>query len=426
MNIEEIYKIYLEYPSVQTDTRKLNNGDIYFALKGENFNGNYFVKQAFEKGANYCIVDEIEYQLNEKCILVEDVLSCLQALATHHRKQFTIPFIAITGSNGKTTTKELLMAVLSSKYKTYATEGNLNNHIGVPLTILKIKKDAQVAIIEMGANHQKEIAFYCDIALPTHGLINNCGKAHLEGFGGIEGVKKGKGELYQFLKNNNGIIFRNADLTYLEEMSIGIEQQITYGEQTASFTGKSYTENSFLQVAILTKGLECNIHTQLVGEYNLANVLGAVAVGSTFDIHINDIKKSIEAYSPSNSRSQLIKIGTNTIILDAYNANPTSMVSAINNFSQLDYPNKIIMIGAMMELGDESIEEHQKIIDLLVQSNWKQVVLVGGNFNVVKHSFIYFENSTLAQKWYNESAFENTAFLIKGSRAFQMEKIINL
>ena len=425
MNIEEIYKIYLEYPSVQTDTRKLNNGDIYFALKGENFNGNHFVNQAFEKGANYCVVDEIECQINDKCILVEDVLSCLQALATHHRKQFAIPFIAITGSNGKTTTKELMMAVLSSKYKTYATEGNLNNHIGVPLTILKIKKDAQMAIIEMGANHQKEIAFYCNIALPTHGLINNCGKAHLEGFGGIEGVKKGKGELYDFLKNKDGIIFRNSDLEYLNEMSIGIDKQVTYGEHHASFTGKSYTENSFLQVAVLTKGLECTIHTQLVGEYNLANVLGAVAVGSTFDIHINDIKKSIEEYNPSNSRSQLMKIGTNTVILDAYNANPTSMVSAINNFSQLDYPNKIIMIGAMMELGDESINEHQKIIELLEQSNWKQVVLVGGNFNVVKHSFIYFENSTLAQKWFVESAFHNTAFLIKGSRAFQMEKIIN-
>ena len=425
MNIEEIYKIYLEYPSVQTDTRKLNSGDIYFALKGENFNGNHFVSQAFEKGANYCVVDEVEYQINDKCILVEDVLSCLQALATHHRKQFAIPFIAITGSNGKTTTKELMMAVLSSKYKTYATEGNLNNHIGVPLTILKIKKDAQMAIIEMGANHQKEIAFYCNIALPTHGLINNCGKAHLEGFGGIEGVKKGKGELYDFLKNKEGIIFRNSDLEYLNEMSIGIDKQVTYGEHQANFTGKSYTENSFLQVAVLTKGLECTIHTQLVGEYNLANVLGAVAVGSTFDIHINDIKKSIEEYNPSNSRSQLMKIGTNTVILDAYNANPTSMVSAINNFSQLDYPNKIIMIGAMMELGDESINEHQKIIELLEQSNWKQVVLVGGNFNVVKHSFIYFENSTLAQKWFVESAFQNTAFLIKGSRAFQMEKIIN-
>ena len=225
--------------------------------------------------------------------------------------------------------------------------------------------------------------------------------------------------------DNFRTIFRNSDLEYLNEMSIGIDKQVTYGEHQANFTGKSYTENSFLQVAVLTKGLECTIHTQLVGEYNLANVLGAVAVGSTFDIHINDIKKSIEEYNPSNSRSQLMKIGTNTVILDAYNANPTSMVSAINNFSQLDYPNKIIMIGAMMELGDESINEHQKIIELLEQSNWKQVVLVGGNFNVVKHSFIYFENSTLAQKWFVESAFHNTAFLIKGSRAFQMEKIIN-
>jgi UDP-N-acetylmuramoyl-tripeptide--D-alanyl-D-alanine ligase len=424
MKMDELYKIYLQHPHVQTDTRKLQEGDLYVALKGANFDGNQFAKQALDMGASYAIIDDETYYINEKTILVPDGLKCLQALAHFHRKQFDIPFIAITGSNGKTTTKELIHTVLKSKYITYATVGNLNNHIGVPLTILKIKKDAEIAIIEMGANHQKEIESYCEIALPTHGIINNCGKAHLEGFGGIEGVRKGKGELYDFIRNSGGTIFINADFDYLLEMAKDIQHQISYGSNQADFIGKIASSQPFLQVAILNHQKECVIKTQLVGAYNFPNVMAAVAIGSTFNIAIDEIKKSIEQYMPDNSRSQLITIGSNTIILDAYNANPTSMHAAIVNFAQADFPNKVIILGAMMELGGDSLKEHQQIIQLLQQSNWNHVVLVGGHFKEVNHSFLYFENAMEAGTWYKNQAFTHTAFLIKGSRHFAMEKVL--
>ncbi len=424
MNISELYHIYIQYPNVQTDTRKLKEGDIYFALKGDNFDGNKFASQALQLGASYAVIDDERFYINEKTIVVANVLDALQMLARHHRQQFDIPFLAITGSNGKTTTKELVNAVLSSQYKTYATEGNLNNHIGIPLTILKIRKDAEMAIIEMGANHQKEIEGYCKIALPTHAIINNCGKAHLEGFGGIEGVRKGKGELYDYIRSTNGTIFINTDLDYLAEMAAGIEIQIGYGSGNAQYTGKIFSNNPFLQVAVLTPQKECLIKTQLVGEYNFANIMAAVAVGSTFNISIDKIRTAIENYTPGNSRSQLIKLGTNTIILDAYNANPSSMQAAINNFVQADYPNKIVILGAMMELGEESIQEHQQIVNLLEQNNWNKVILVGGNFKHVRHGFAYFENAAEAASWYKEQVFENTAFLIKGSRSFAMEKVL--
>jgi UDP-N-acetylmuramoyl-tripeptide--D-alanyl-D-alanine ligase len=424
MTIEALYQIYLSYPNVQTDTRKLKTGDIYFALKGENFNGNQFAQQAIKQGAAYAIIDEVQHQYNEQCILVNDVLKTLQALAAYHRQQFDIPFIAITGSNGKTTTKELILAVLSSTYKTYATEGNLNNHIGVPLTILKIRQDAQMVIIEMGANHQKEIESYCLIAKPTHALINNCGKAHLEGFGGIEGVRKGKGELYDFIRATKGIVFRNTDLDYLAQMSAGIEHQILYGEHESMYRGRAMMEDGFLRVAILQSQQECLIKTQLVGDYNFSNVMAAIAIGRTFSISMSVIKQSIEAYAPSNSRSQLVLYGSNKIILDAYNANPSSVQLAIKNFAVSDYPNKVIMLGAMKELGNESIEEHQQIIEQLKQTNWNEVVLVGGDFEKVKHPFIYFEDAFAAKNWFIEKRFEQTAVLIKGSRAFTMEKII--
>lgn len=424
MNISELYHLYTQYPSVQTDTRKLQQGDIYFALKGDNFDGNKFAKQALDLGARYAVIDNEAFYINEKTIVVTDVLETLQMLAKYHRQQFDIPFLAITGSNGKTTTKELVNAVLSSQYKTYATEGNLNNHIGVPLTILKIEKNAEMAIIEMGANHQKEIEGYCKIALPTHAIINNCGKAHLEGFGGIEGVRKGKGELYDYIRSTNGIIFINTDLDYLADMAKGIEKQVSYGSGNAQYTGKIFSNDPFLQVAVLTPQKECLIKTQLVGGYNFANIMAAVAVGSTFNITIDKIRTALENYTPSNSRSQLIKQGTNTIILDAYNANPSSMLAAINNFVQADYANKIVILGAMMELGEESIQEHQQIVNLLEQNNWNKVILVGGNFKNVRHAFTYFDNAAEAALWYKKQAFENTAFLIKGSRSFAMEKVL--
>jgi UDP-N-acetylmuramoyl-tripeptide--D-alanyl-D-alanine ligase len=426
MQITQLYNIYQQYPSVQTDTRKLKQGDIFFALKGDNFNGNTFTRQAIATGAAYAVIDEKEYEIPGKTFLVDDVLKALQQLAKHHREQCNIPFIAITGSNGKTTTKELIHAVLSSSYKTYTTEGNLNNHIGIPLTILKIKMDAEIAVIEMGANHIGEIAGYCTYALPTHGLITNCGKAHLEGFGGIEGVKKGKGELFDYLRTlKNGTAFIMQDYDYLRDMSKGISKVITYGTtEVADIAGKLKQSEPFLETE-LTKGAGATvIKTQLVGEYNLPNVLAAVAVGKTFTVTDEKIKSSIENYTPSNSRSQLVTKGSNKIILDAYNANPSSMKLAIENFAKLHAGNKVLMLGAMAELGNESLNEHKSIADLIKQFTWKQVVLVGGDFLKIEHPFIAFENALLAKEWQQQQHFENTHFLIKGSRSMQMEKIL--
>jgi len=424
--IEDIYNIYQRHPSIQTDTRKLKAGDIFFALKGPNFNGNAFAKQAIDIGAAYVVIDEKEYEIPGKTFLVPDVLLALQQLALHHRKQFDFPFIAITGSNGKTTTKELIHAVLSSKFKTYTTEGNLNNHIGVPLTILKIKPDAQMAVIEMGANHLKEIAGYCQIALPTHGLITNCGKAHLEGFGSEEGVKKGKGELFDYLRTlTHGFAFVMWDYDYLQEMSKGISGIIKYGTKDNDHViGKILPNENFLKVQI-TQGLDDGIiSTQLVGEYNLPNVLAAVTIGKFFEVPEGKIKAAIENYTPSNSRSQLIEKDSNKIILDAYNANPSSMKLAIENFARKNSENKILMLGAMAELGKQSLQEHQEIIDLIKKYSWKEVVLVGGDFLKLSHPFLSFENSLQAKEWFSKQQFQNSYILVKGSRSLQMEKIL--
>ncbi len=425
MSIEQLYKIYKQYPSVQTDTRKLKEGDIFFALKGDNFNGNVFAQQALDAGAAYAVIDEAGFEIPGKTILVENALEALQQLAKHHREQFTIPFIAITGSNGKTTTKELIHAVLSSSYKTYTTDGNLNNHIGVPLTILKIKEDAKMAVIEMGANHQKEIESYCVYAKPTHGLITNCGKAHLEGFGGIEGVKKGKGELFDYLRSNNGTAFVLWDYDYLQQMSKGISGVIKYGTKEGEHViGEVKKSDPYLDVGI-TLGLEpTTIHTQLVGEYNLPNVLAAVTIGKFFNVPEQKIKTALENYSPSNSRSQLIEKGSNKIILDAYNANPSSMKLAIENFSKIKGDNKVLMLGAMAELGEESLKEHKNIIEVIQQNNWKAVVLVGGDFLKTNHSYLSFNNSAEAKIWLAQQHFENTHLLVKGSRSMQMEKVL--
>ncbi len=424
LNTAALYDIYLQHPGIQTDTRKLKNGDVFFALKGPNFNGNTFALQALEAGAAYAIVDEEEHAKNDRCILVDDVLTTLQQLALHHRKQFDIPFIAITGSNGKTTTKELLTTVLRKKYITYATEGNLNNHIGVPLTILKIKKDAQMAVIEMGANHLKEIAGYCRVALPTHGIITNCGKAHIEGFGGIEGVRKGKGELYDYLRDTGGTIFRNTDLTYLEEMAKGISTQITYGSTNAQYIGKPLMQGSFLDVAVLTTHAETTIHTQLVGDYNFPNVMLAVAAGLHFKIGIDPIREAIESYSPDNSRSQWLQKGSNKIILDAYNANPTSMRAAINNFALTDLENKILWLGAMKEMGPEEYNEHAQLVEFIAQNNWQQVILVGKEFAGLERSYLRFDTSAQAAEYVKEHVPAHSAILIKGSRGSKMEVLL--
>jgi len=431
MEISELYKLYQRHPSIQTDTRKLKKGDIFFALKGPNYNANLFAGQALEGGAEYVIVDEELGQPDDRIIKVADTLITLQDLAGYHRMQFentnaekNIPFIAITGSNGKTTSKELVHAVLSTTYKTYTTEGNLNNHIGIPLTLLKIKSDAEIAIIEMGANHQKEIEGYCRYTRPTHGIITNCGKAHLEGFGGIEGIKKGKGELFDYLRANNGTAFVMWDYDYLQEMSAGIPHITTYGTKAASITGVVKSSSGLLEVSI-TKGANLDsIKTNLVGEYNLPNVLLAVAVGNYFNVPEEKIKMALQNYVPSNSRSQLIKKDSNKIILDAYNANPTSMKAAIENFAKMDGGNKVLLLGGMMELGQESLFEHQQLVDLIKKYSWKDVVLVGGDFKNTAHPFLNFNNSVEAKEWYRQQHYTNTNLLIKGSRSTQMEKVL--
>jgi UDP-N-acetylmuramoyl-tripeptide--D-alanyl-D-alanine ligase len=425
MTIDQLYAIYKQYPSVQTDTRKLKPGDIFFALKGPNFNGNAFAKSALEAGAAYAVIDEEVDPADNRLLQVDDVLTALQELALHHRSQFNIPFIGITGSNGKTTTKELVHAVLSSTYTTYTTQGNLNNHIGVPLTLLSIKSDAEMAVIEMGANHLKEIESYCRIALPTHGIITNCGKAHLEGFGSLEGVRKAKGELYDFLRAHNGTAFVMWDYDYLQSMSKGIGSIIKYGTVPDSdITGNLVQSEPYLSVTITKGAAIADMKTQLVGNYNLPNIIAAVAVGKFFKVNDATIKQSIEQYAPSNSRSQLVKQNGNNIILDAYNANPTSMRAAIENFASLQATHKVLMLGGMMELGTDSLDEHRAIVDLIKKYNWEEVVLVGGDFLKIDHPFTKMNSSAEAAAWYRSRRFNDTYFLIKGSRSMQMEKVL--
>ncbi len=445
MTIEPLYEIYLRHPSIQTDTRQLRRGDLFFALKGPNFNGNAFAARALELGAAYAILDETPEGLElippytaDQLILVPDVLTTLQQLALHHRCQFNIPFLAITGSNGKTTTKELIHAVLSSTFTTYTTKGNLNNHIGIPLTVLSVRRDAQFAVIEMGANHQKEIEGYCAYTLPTHGIITNIGKAHLEGFGGIEGVKKGKGELFDFLRETRGTAFVLTDSPDLPAMSRDIPNIISYGTRDADFVGVAINtgHDAFLRVNIMNGANTGPIHTRLVGDYNLPNVLVAVAVGKHFGVPDDKIRQSLEQYTPGNSRSQLIEKDGNHIILDAYNANPSSMRAAIENFARLpiatpdhktpaaSLDHKVLILGAMAELGPESLAEHQGIIDLIARYAWQQVVLVGGDFRKLSHPWLSFANSKEAGHWLAGVGLTGSYLLIKGSRSMQMEEVL--
>jgi UDP-N-acetylmuramoyl-tripeptide--D-alanyl-D-alanine ligase len=431
MTIEELYAIYLQNPSVQTDTRQLKAGDLFFALKGPNFNANQLALKALEAGARYAIVDEAPMEEPHPGILqVENVLQTLQQLAGFHRRQFDIPFIAITGSNGKTTTKELIHSVLSTTHVTYTTQGNLNNHIGIPLTLLRIGKNAQMAVIEMGANHIGEIAGYCTYVLPTHGIITNAGKAHLEGFGSIEGVRKGKGELYDHLRKIGGTAFVMWDYDYIREMSKGIPHLVKYGDGT--FTGDSAEDvvgnaagnSNFLEVTIRKGAHIPLIKTHLVGDYNLPNVLAAVAVGKHFSVDDEDILQAVEAYTPTNSRSQMILYGTNNIILDAYNANPSSMAAAIENFARMQVSGKVLLLGAMKELGGESVREHQQLVHLIDRYPWQAVALVGGDFARVRHPYTFLPDTAAARNWLLEQAFEHATILIKGSRGIAMENVL--
>ena len=420
MEIDALYELYKQHPSVVTDTRKIKKGDIFFALKGPSYNGNEYAQQAVDLGASFAVVDEPIYTGNN-LLLVDDVLKTLQLLAKKHRSNFTIPFIAITGSNGKTTTKELVHAVLSTQYATSTTLGNLNNHIGIPLTILAIQPGTEIAVIEMGANHLKEIEGYCTYADPSHGLITNIGKAHIEGFGSEEGVKKGKGELFQHLKESGGTAFVFSDQPALVDLSKGIANIISYGTKDTDVVGKAISTNFHLEVLMED---DLVIKTQLTGDYNLPNVLAAVTIGRFFKISDAKIKSAIELYSPTNSRSQLVEADGNKIIMDAYNANPSSMKAAIENFAGLPGDNKILILGGMAEMGANSIEEHTSVIKLINQYKWKQVVLVGKDYIDLPEGFLHFESSTAAATWYKNQNFTDSSILLKGSRNLQMEKVL--
>lgn len=422
--IPQLYKAFLECTGVTTDSRNIQPGQLFIGLKGPKFDGNTFAAKALEAGAKYALIDDPAYKINEFTLLVPNALEALQQLGLHHRRQFNIPVIAITGSNGKTTTKELVHAVLSTQYKTYTTKGNLNNHIGIPLTLLSIQPDAEIAVIEMGANHQKEIAAYCSYTEPTHGLITNCGKAHLEGFGGVEGVRKGKGELFDWLRSSKGTAFICDDFDYFHNMSKGLAEIHWYGTSNGEVVGKVLASEPFLQVSI-EKGLNISIiNTHLVGAYNIYNVLVAATVGKYFAVNDANIVRAIEAYTPTNSRSQLLEKNGNYIILDAYNANPTSMAAAIENFAKLQAENKILFLGGMMELGADSKQEHAQLIELIQQHQWKDVILVGGDFARILHPYRYFETSAEAAAWWKAQQSTGNYLLIKGSRSMQMEKIV--
>ncbi len=423
MNTEDLHKRFIASSGVCTDTRKIFDGCLFFALRGENFNGNSFAKQALQKGASYAIIDEEEFHVEEgKTLLVEDVLSTLQKLAIFHRNHLNIPILSLTGSNGKTTTKELINAVLSQIFNVTATKGNLNNHIGVPLTLLSMNKDTEIGVVEMGANHVGEIALLSGIAQPDMGYITNFGKAHLEGFGGVQGVIKGKSELYDYLKQHNGLIFLNADDPKQVEI-VGGHRHFSFDRTSGSNVLVQLIDiHPFLKVSYK----ETIIQTNLVGTYNFSNVAAAIAVGDYFNVPESDIKKAIEKYVPSNNRSQIISKRTNTIVLDAYNANPTSMEAALKNFSLLT-GDKMAFLGDMFELGDESQKEHQFIADLASSLGIDHVILIGKHFSRVitnEQAIIY--NSFEAFEEDNFDFPENTSILIKGSRGMALERIVDL
>lgn len=422
--IEEIYSLYLQYPVVCTDTRNIKQNSIFFALKGANFNANTFAKEAIGLGAKYAIIDE-ETHYTDGCILVDNVLTTLQKLANHHRNQAKIPFIGITGSNGKTTTKELTAAVLSKKYKTLFTQGNLNNHIGVPLTLLSLKKEHEIAIIEMGANHQGEIAELCRIAEPDYGIITNIGKAHLEGFGGPEGVIKAKSELYKFIKSTGGKLFVNADDELLMSLSEGIDR-LTYGTKPGVDCEGIDDKESFLAKGIIIDdGIEVEITSQLAGRYNFYNMLAAACVGFHFGLTSSQIKHAIEEYVPSNNRSQIVKKGDNTIWVDAYNANPSSMKTAIENFAGLPEKSKVLILGDMFELGVDSEKEHQSLADFIADKKvWDGVYLVGKEFGKTRTSAEKFESMEQFIEWMQNNPLKTKTILLKGSRGMAMERVL--
>lgn len=429
--IESLYQHYLKHPVICTDTRNITPGCLFFALRGDNFDANTFAEKALTNGAAYAIIDNLAYKTSKQCILVPDVLSTLQDLAKHHRAQLNIPVIGLTGSNGKTTTKELIKAVLSEKYKTFATKGNLNNHIGVPLSILSLTSDTEIAVIEMGANHQKEIEFLCTIAQPTHGLITNVGMAHLDGFGGFEGVKKGKAELYAYLKNNHGIAFINRNNPYLLEMSAAadLDKVVYYGtEATDTISGKLVKTDPLIEISWSDKAASYETSVNLTGSYNFENILAAICIGAFFDVTPEQINKGLSGYFPNNNRSQIAKTENNTVICDFYNANPSSMTAALNNISLLSASQKAVIIGDMFELGDESAEQHDLIAKQAEQLNVKTLVFIGKYFYALKDKYKgnFFSTPSEAHEFLKTNPIKDNLVLLKGSRGMALEQLLPL
>ncbi len=427
-SIDDIYQVFKAHPWVSTDSRQVKPGSLFFALRGESFNGNEFAGLALQSGAVCAVVDEPKYALNASYILVDDVLSTLQALSQYHRMQFDIPVIAITGTNGKTTTKELICGVLSKRYRTLATQGNLNNHIGVPLTLLNLTPETEIAVIEMGASHPGEIDFLCNIALPGYGLITNIGKAHLEGFGSYEGVIGTKTELYRFIREHGGRIFFNNDDEVLRQHSEGLKT-ITYGTPPADVVADHLTADPFVTMDIhLHDGIILSIESRLYGRYNEGNILAAACIGQYFGVPPGKIKSAIEEYQPGNNRSQISKTDHNLLILDAYNANPSSMRAAIETFAASPYPEKIIILGDMLELGIEADTEHRAILSLIGQLSFKEVYLVGPVFTRLNSTRqnICFQDTMLARMWFEYHRIENATVLIKGSRGIRLEKLADV
>lgn len=433
MDIQSLYQLFLSGCRISTDSRNVKKGDIFFALKGDHFDGNQYALQSLQNGAVLAVVDDHSLPDQPALFKVLDVLDTLQRLANLHRKQFSIPIIAITGSNGKTTTKELVAAVLNIHYPTHFTKGNLNNHIGVPLTLLAIPLNTEIAVIEMGANHQGEINNLCTIAEPTHGLITNIGKAHLEGFGGVEGVKLGKSELYKYLKD--GCIFLNQMDETLASLSLDNKKKIIYtlsehpDPSNAFYEIKNIPTQEFLKVAFLSEnGDFISAQTHLTGKYNLGNIMSAIAVGKYFKVPGDKIKMALENYVPSQNRSQYITYKGGKIILDAYNANPSSMEAALNNLFSIPHLNKIAILGDMFELGEEAPYEHKKIADLADNSLLSQVILIGKFFKQVatEKNWVHFDTAKEAKNYFDSLPFSTALLLIKGSRGMKLESLVEI
>jgi UDP-N-acetylmuramoyl-tripeptide--D-alanyl-D-alanine ligase len=426
MEIHDLHRIFLHCGTVITDTRKITPGCLFVALKGDRFDANEFAEEAIKAGAAYALIDNPNFSSVQGTILVNNTLASLQQLAKYHRQYLSVPIIALTGSNGKTTTKELIQAVLKKRFRVKATVGNLNNHIGVPLTLLNMDLDTEMGIVEMGANHQKEIEFLCNIALPDYGYITNFGKAHLEGFGGYEGVIKGKSEMYDHLRANGKTAFINNDDELQREKAAGIKS-VTFGTKagTSDVVIKSVEANPFVSVTVD----ETIINSNMIGIYNAANINVAITIGLHFEVPLKDIKNAIEGYSPDNNRSQLTEKGSNKIILDAYNANPSSMRAALTNFNQLTSQSKIAFLGDMFELGEESLAEHRAIAEYagnmpdinfyLVGHDFEQTGMTSNNIT----TFPTFEDLKTYMQSYTPS---NSHILIKGSRGMALERILDL